>query len=119
MGTQVKQSRTQLEIVNKQVAAGSLPELNAVEIESQLANDTSNLITATGNVAQAKYVLMSYMNIDAADSFDIDEPPINKIPVEPIGDLQPADVYASALKNLPQQRMNDFNIEAAERNMLS
>lgn len=116
---QVKQSRTQLEIVNKQVAAGSLPELNAVEIESQLANDTSNLITATGNVAQAKYVLMSYMNIDAADSFDIDEPPINKIPVEPIGDLQPADVYASALKNLPQQRMNDFNIEAAERNMLS
>ncbi|HET7115531.1 MAG TPA: TolC family protein [Hanamia sp.] len=116
---QVKQSRTQLEIVNKQVAAGSLPELNAVEIESQLANDTSNLITATGNVTQAKYVLMSYMNIDAADSFDIDEPPINKIPLEPIGDLQPEDVYASALKNLPQQKMNDFNIKAAEKNVLS
>lgn len=116
---QVKQSRTQLDIVNKQVAAGTLPELNAVEIESQLANDTSNLITATGNVAQAKYVLMSYMNVDAADSFDIDEPPINKIPLEPIGDLQPQDVYASALKNLPQQRMNDMNIKAAEKNMLA
>lgn len=116
---QVKQSRTQLETVNKQVAAGSLPELNAVEIESQLANDTSNLITASGNVAQAKYVLMTYMNIDAADSFDIDEPPIDKIPVEPIGDLQPEDVYASALKNLPQQRMNDFNIKAAQKNMLA
>lgn len=116
---QVKQSRTQLDIVNKQVAAGSLPELNAVEIESQLANDTSNLITATGNVTQAKYVLMSYMNVDAADSFDIDEPPINKIPLEAIGDLQPQDVYASALKNLPQQRMNDMNINAAEKNMLA
>lgn len=116
---QVKQSRTQLDIVNKQVSAGSLPELNSVEIESQLANDTSNLITATGNVTQAKYVLMTYMNVDAADSFDIDEPPINKIPLESIGDLQPADVYASALKNLPQQRMNDFNIQAAEKNMLA
>ncbi len=116
---QVEQSRSQLDIVNKQVAAGSLPELNAVEIESQLANDTSNLITAKGNVTQAKYELMSYMNIDAADSFDIDEPPINKIPLEPIGDLQPEDVYASALKNLPQQKMNEFNIKAAEKNMLA
>jgi outer membrane protein len=116
---QVKQSRTQLDIVNKQVAAGALPELNAVEIESQLANDTSNLITAAGNVTQAKYVLMSYMNVDAAEPFDIDEPPIEKIPLEPIGELQPGDVYASALANLPQQRMNEFNIKAAQKNMLA
>lgn len=116
---QVKQSRTQLDIVNKQVAAGSLPELNSVEIESQLANDTSNLITATGNVTQSKYLLMSYMNIDAAEPFDIDEPPIDKIPLEPIGELQPEDVYASALANLPQQRMNEFNIKAAQKNMLA
>lgn len=116
---QVTQSRSQLEIVNKQVAAGTLPELNAVEIESQLANDTSTLITAAGNVTQAKYVLMSYMNIDAADSFDVDEPPIDKIPLQPIGDLQPEDVYASALKNLPQQKVNDFNIKAAEKGMLA
>lgn len=116
---QVKQSRTQLNIVNLQVAAGSLPELNAVEIEAQLANDTSNLITAKGNVTQAKLVLMSYMNIDAADSFEIAEPPINKIPIEPIGDLQPDDVYASALKFLPQQRMDVFNVNAAEKNMLA
>ena len=113
---QVKQSRTQLDIVNKQVAAGALPELNAVELESQLANDTSNLITASGNVTQAKYELMNLMNVDADQPFDIDEPPIEKIPLEPIGELQPHDVYASALQNLPQQRMNDFNIKAAEKN---
>jgi len=113
---QVKQSRTQLDIVNKQVTAGALPELNAVELESQLANDTANLITATGNVTQAKYELMKLMDIDADQPFDIDDPPIEKIPVEPIGELQPEDVYASALQNLPQQRMNDFNIKAAEKN---
>ncbi len=85
---QVQQSRTQLDIVQKQVSAGALAEFNATEIESQLANDTANLITAIGNVAQAKYVLEAYLNLDAADSFDIAEPALEQIPIMPIGDLQ-------------------------------
>ena len=116
---QVQQSRAQLDIVNKQVNAGVLPELNAVELEAQLANDTSNLITASGNVTQAKYALMAYLNIDAGEPFDIEEPPIDKIPLKPIGELQPEDVYASALMNLPEQKMNEFNIKAAEKNSLA
>lgn len=116
---QVKQTRTQLEIVQKQVAAGALAEFNATELESQLANDTANLITAIGNVAQNKYVLKAYLNLDAADSFDIEEPPIDQIPVMPIGDLQPADVYASALLNQPQQKENEYNLKAAEKNSLA
>ena len=63
---QVKQSISQLDIVRKQVNAGALPELNAVELEAQLANDSANFISATGNVTQAKYVLKAYMNLDAA-----------------------------------------------------
>ena len=101
---QVKQSTSQLEIVNKQVKAGALPELNAVELEAQLANDSANLITATGNVTQAKYVLKAYMNIDAGMPFEIEEPPADQIPLEPIADLQPENVYALALANLPQQK---------------
>lgn len=116
---QVKQSRSQLDLVNKQVAAGSLPELNSTELESQLANDTANLISATGNVTQAKYVLKAYMNIDAGDSFDIEEPPMDQIPVMPIGELQPETVYASALANQPQQKMNEYNLKAAEKNSLA
>ncbi|HEV2833298.1 MAG TPA: TolC family protein [Hanamia sp.] len=116
---QVKQSVSQLDIVKKQVNAGALPELNAVELEAQLANDSSNLITAIGNVTQAKYVLKAYMNLDAAEPFEIEEPPVDKIPLEPIGDLQPESVYALALANLPQQKMNDFNLKAAEKNSLA
>ena len=116
---QVQQSRTQLEIVQKQVSAGALAEFNATEIESQLANDTANLITAIGNVAQSKYVLESYLNLDAADSFDIAEPPLEQIPIMPIGDLQAADVYASALQNQPQQKENEYNLKAAEKNSLA
>ena len=116
---QVKQSIAQLEIVNKQVNAGALPELNAVELEAQLASDSANLITSTGNVTQALYVLKSYMNMDAAQPFEIEEPPADQIPIEPIADLQPENVYASALANLPQQRVNDFNIMAAQKNSVA
>lgn len=116
---QVKQSVSQLNIVNKQVSAGALPELNAVELEAQLANDSANLISAIGNVTQAKYILKSNMNLDAAAAFEIEEPPVDKIPLDPIGELQPGNVYALALVNLPQQRMNDFNLKAAEKNALA
>ena len=116
---QVQQSRTQLDIVQKQVSAGALAEFNATEIESQLANDTANLINAIGNVAQSKYVLKSYLNLDAADSFDIAEPALEQIPIMPIGDLQPSDVYASAMQNQPLQKENEYNLKAAEKNSLA
>ena len=116
---QVKQSILQLEIINKQVNAGALPELNALELEAQLANDSANLISVTGNVTQAKYVLKSYMNLDAAAPFEIEEPPVDEIPLDPISELQPENVYALALANLPQQKMNDYNLKAAQKNSLA
>ncbi|MEO6135102.1 MAG: TolC family protein [Ginsengibacter sp.] len=116
---QVNQSISQLDIVKKQVDAGALPPLNSVELEAQLANDSANLISAIGNVTQSKYLLMANMNLDAASPFEIAEPPVEQIPLDPIGELQPQDVFALALKNLPQQRFNDFNLKAAESNSLA
>jgi outer membrane protein len=116
---QVKQSISQLDIVNKQVNAGALPELNAVELQAQLASDSANLISAKGNVTQAKYVLKAYMNVEADAPFEIEEPSPNQIPLEPVADLQPENVYALALANLPQQRVNDYNLKAAQKNSLA
>ncbi|MEP7253605.1 MAG: TolC family protein [Ginsengibacter sp.] len=116
---QIKQSAAQLDIVRKQVNAGALPELNAVELEAQLASDSANYISSRGSVDQAKYVLKSYMNLDAAAPFEIDEPSADQIPLDPISELQPENVYALALKNLPQQRVNDFNLKAAQKNSLA
>ncbi len=116
---QVQQSIYQFNIISKQVKAGVLPELNAVELEAQVARDSANLIAARGNIEQTKLVLKSYMNLDAAIPFEIEESPADKIPVENIADLQPDAVYALALKNLPQQRVNDFKIKAAEKKSLA
>lgn len=114
---QVEQSVSQLEIVRKQVDAGALPELNAVEIEAQLANDSANYITAAGSVTQAKLSLKASMNLDAATELELETPPVEQIPLEPIGNLQPADVYASALKNLPQSRVDQYNLNAGRKSM--
>lgn len=116
---QVNQSITQLNIVNKQVEAGALPILNALELKAQLANDSANLISAIGNVTQSLYVLKAYMNMDVAAPFEIEEPSVNEIPLEPIGDLQPEIVYALALANQPLQKMNEFNLKAAKKNSLA
>jgi outer membrane protein len=112
---QVKLSISQVDIVHKQVKAGALPELNAVELEAQLANDSATLIAAKGNVTQAMYVLKAYMGLEADAPFEIEEPSADQIPLEPVADLQPADVYAMALANLPQQRFNQYNLNAAHK----
>jgi len=114
---QVQQSIAQLGIIQKQVRAGALPELNAVELEAQVARDSANYIAAKGNVEQAKFVLKAYMNIDAGEPFDIIEQSAENIPVENIADLQPEIVYASAIANLPQQKVNNFKLKAAAANV--
>src|SRR6185312_11969980 len=41
---QITQTKAQYDITKRKVEAGALPELNLVEIEAQLATDSSNLI---------------------------------------------------------------------------
>lgn len=118
-GVQLQQSQAQLVNTRKLVKAGSLPELNAAELEAQVARDSSTYISAKGNTEQNLLSLKAYMALDAATPFDLDIPPVDKIPVEDIADLQPDAVYASAIANLPQQKVNDFKLKAAERNMVA
>jgi len=113
---QVQQTLAQLNNTRKLVQAGSLPEFNAAELESQLAMDSSNLISAKGSEAQALLTLKALLSLDAATPFDVVTPPIEMIPIEPLSELQPEAVYSLALVNLPQQRVNDLSLKAAQKN---
>jgi len=113
---QIEQTRAQLVNTRKQVDAGTLPELSAVQLEAQLATDSVNFITAKGNTLQSILNLKSFMSIDAAAPFEVDVPPVESIPLEPIADLQPGYVYDQALVNQPQQLVNEYRLKAAERN---
>ena len=112
---QLQQSNAQLYNTRKLVDAGNLPELNAAELEAQVARDSANVISAKGNISQSILNLKSLLAIDAAAAFDVETPPVEKIPVEKIADLQPESVYALAMANMPQQRFNEFKIKAAQK----
>jgi len=110
---QVQQTMSQLNNTRKLVDAGSLPELNASQLEAQLAVDSGNYISAKGNVTLNILSLKSFMSIEADAPFEVDTPPVELIPVEPIADLQPDNVYKLAVANQPLQRYNDFRLKAA------
>jgi outer membrane protein len=112
---QISQTVAQLENTKKQVRAGSLPELNQVQLEAQLATDSFTLISATGTEIQSLLLIKSLLNVDAAVAFDVADPPIELIPIDPIAELLPESVYQLALKNLPQQRANQLRLLAAQK----
>jgi outer membrane protein len=112
---QILQTIAQLDNTKKQVEAGKLPELNQVQLESQLATDSFTLVSAQGTEMQSVLLLKSLLNLDAGAPFDIAVPLVTNIPVDPIAELQPEFVYNLALKNLPQQRVNQLRLQAAQK----
>ena len=114
---QVSQTESQLENTRKRVDAGVLPELNAAELEAQLARDSSSLITAESTVQQSILLMKALLNLDAATPFDVVTPSIDKIPIDPIAELQPENVYALAMANMPQQKVNSLRIQSAQKSI--
>jgi len=59
------------------------------------------------------------MSIDAAAPFEVDTPPVDLIPVDPIADLMPENVFQLAVANQPLQKYNDLKLKAAEKYKLA
>ena len=116
---QLHLSQNTLSLTRKQVNAGTLPELNAAEFESQVAQDSATYINSKGNIQLNILTLKAYMGLDAAAQFDVYAPPVEDIPVEDIADLQPDAVYALAIVNQPLQKMDSLNIISARKNVAS
>jgi outer membrane protein len=113
--TKLDLTRRQLDNTRALVNAGSVPELNAAELEVQFATDTAAIITAQETYDIDNLQLKATLNLDAAAPFDLDTPPVESIPVEPIASLAPDVVYSIAIGTFPQQKMNDLRISAAEK----
>ena len=116
---QVKTTQEQLFNTRKRVDAGALPELNAAELEAQLARDSSAYVTADANVQQLILQMKALLNLDAAASFDVETPTVDKIPVMSLGEMQPDAVYQLALTSLPQQKINELRLQSAQKTAAS
>ncbi len=114
---QVTQTEIQLENTRKRVDAGALPELNAAELEAQLARDNSNHVAAQTSVQQFILQMKALLNLDAATPFDVVTPSVDKIPVESLADLQPDKVYTLAIATMPQQKVNTLRIQSAQKSV--
>jgi outer membrane protein len=113
--TQVQLSVDQLGNTRKLVEAGAQPELNAAELEAQLASDSATLIGAQATYDQDLLQLKATLSLDAAYPFVLDTPALESIPIEPLGELQPDVVYAMAEKTFPQSQLNEYRILAADK----
>jgi outer membrane protein len=111
--SKVIQTKAQLESTRKQVNAGKLPELNAVNLESLLASDSSSLIGTETLAKQSLLQMKALLNLDAGIPFDIVTPTVSGISVENLADLQPEAVYNLAISNLPQQKVDELNWKAS------
>ncbi|HEX4957577.1 MAG TPA: TolC family protein [Lacibacter sp.] len=114
---QMDLTRARLLDTRKRVDAGTLPELNALELEAQYARDSSSFIAAVTTAEQNLLNLKATLNLDAAIVFEIVIPPVNLIPVDNIADLQPDYVYQLALQSQPQIKVNDFRSKALQYNL--
>lgn len=114
---QIGTTKEQLTNTRKRVDAGILPELNAAELEAQLSRDSSNLISAEATTQQFLLQLKAALNLDAGAAFEVDAPPVDRIPVDNLADLQPEAVYALALANLPLTKVIDLRLQAAKKSV--
>ena len=111
---QINQTAAQLGNTKKLVDAGSMPELNAAQLEAQLATDSSTYITAAGTADQNRIQLIALLNLDEATPFNVSTPDVDKIPIPPLNELEPSYVYKLALANQPQQQSDSMFIIANE-----
>ncbi len=116
---QVKQSQSQLNDTRRRVEAGTVPELNAVDLEAQLARDSSSLITARATYELNLLSLKALLALDASAPFAIAIPPVDLIPVDPIAELQPDLVYQLAVQNQPVIKANELRKKSLEYSIKS
>jgi len=114
---QFEQTKSQLQATRLRVNAGALPELNATELEAQLARDSTAIINAKAIADISVLQLKALLNLDAAAPFELDIPPVEKIPLEKLADLQPDYVYQMALQNQPAQKVNMLRLQSSQMNV--
>ena len=115
---QIRQTKEQLTATKKRVELGLLPELNLLELETQLANDSSTYITANANIEQSKLLLKALLNLDASRPFDIKSQAVDQIKLQSFADLQPDYVFGVASQNLPGVKAAALRVKAASKNEL-
>jgi len=113
---QMKTSQNQLNNTRKLVQAGSLPELNVAELETQVARDSATYVSSITTIELDKLTLKGLMNLPADAPFNLETPPVETIPVDNILEEKPEIIYAMAMQTQPQIKVNNLRLLASQKN---
>ncbi|MGN6567166.1 MAG: TolC family protein [Flavipsychrobacter sp.] len=112
---QVELSMAQLDQTRKFYNAGRVPELNVAQLESQVATDSSNLISSIANYTSTIIDLKTLLNIDFSEPFEIIAPDVKVADQVTIANLTPDDVYQEAHKHFGAIKAADYRVTSAQK----
>ena len=112
---QVELSKAQLQQTRQFVIAGRLPELNAAQLESQLASDSANLINAIAAYNSAILDLKAMLNLDFATPLAIQAPKAEVNDQLDLGNMKPEVIYAEAVKKFGSIRGGSLRLKASQK----
>lgn len=115
----LRQTQFQLNNTRKLVEAGTLPELNAAELEATEARDSATVVQTASQYQLDLLSLQALLNLPADYPFEIAAPPVESIPVENILEQDPAVVFGMAMSSQPQIKANNLRVMAAEKTLAS
>lgn len=118
----VELSRQQRDITKQQldrilllVNADKLPQQNKYEMEAQLANEELNILIYENQLSAANLVLVQLLELENYENFQILKPEITEIPA--FETLTVEQIYEEALKNMPEIKYAEMNIESSAKNL--
>lgn len=106
-------SEMQVERVRALVEAGTLPQGNLLEIQSQAATEESNIVSARNQLALAYLNLKQLLELSANDDFEIDtsyQPHLLAVSVASV-----EQVYAKALQLMPEIKAAELGVQSAQK----
>lgn len=107
-------TKLQVERTQKLVDAGSAPKGNLLDIQSQLASEDVNVVSAENNVSISTLNLVQMLNLDSANNFTIEKPEIT-IPPETILNTNAVQVYDIAVTQQPQIKSSELKLKSSEK----
>lgn len=110
---QLESSQQQLEQTTILVESGALPLANKLQIESQVATNEVNLITAQNNLDLAILSLKQALLLPSGQEIDVEVPnvPIDQAEIE---NSSIAELYNEAVVNMPEIQGAELRVQSAD-----
>ncbi|AHM63663.1 outer membrane efflux protein [Flammeovirgaceae bacterium 311] len=121
---QVATSQEQLNRTRIQVDAGSLPQANLYDVDSQLAADEVSAVNAENNLELAKLNLLQTLQLPGGQNVEVEPIEIDMSGLQ-LTITSPEEIYAIAVENQPQiraaynrQDATQYSLQAAKGSLM-